>query len=88
MKFAIVDGNNVTRAKPDPEVFLLAAKQLEVKAEDCIVFEDAVAGVEAANAAKMISIGIGDENVLSEAQYNFTDFTEISTDFIKDLIEN
>ena len=84
----IVDGNNVTRAKPDPEVFLLAAKQLEVKAEDCIVFEDAVAGVEAANAAKMISIGIGDENVLSEAQYNFTDFTEISTNFIKDLIEN
>lgn len=84
----IVDGNNVTKAKPDPEVFLLAAKQLGVKSNDCVVFEDAVAGVEAANAAQMISIGIGDENVLSEAKFNFTDFTQISTDFITTLIEN
>ena len=84
----IVDGNNVTKAKPDPEVFLLAAKQLGVDATDCVVFEDAVAGVEAANAAGMMSIGIGDEKVLSEAQSIFTDFTEISTDFMKDLIEN
>ena len=53
-----------------------------------MVFEDAVAGVEAANAAGMMSIGIGDEKVLSEAQSIFTDFTEISTDFMKDLIEN
>lgn len=82
----IVDGNNVTKAKPDPEVFLLAAKQLSVDAKDCIVFEDAVAGIEAANAANMISIGIGDENVLSEAQFNFTDFTEISTECIEELI--
>ncbi|KGL63866.1 beta-phosphoglucomutase [Polaribacter sp. Hel1_85] len=81
----IVDGNNVTKAKPDPEVFLLAAKQLGVDANDCVVFEDAVAGIQAANAAKMISIGIGDKNVLSEAQFNFKDFTEISTDFIKNL---
>ena len=83
----IVDGNNVTKAKPDPEVFLLAARQLGVNPDDCIVFEDAVAGVEAANAAKMISIGIGDEKVLFEAQLNFNDFTEISNDFIKDLLK-
>jgi beta-phosphoglucomutase len=82
----IVDGNNVTKAKPDPEVFLLAAEQLGVHRNDCIVFEDAVAGVEAANAAKMISIGIGDDSVLSEAQFNFNNFTEISTNFIKELI--
>ena len=82
----IVDGNNVTKAKPDPEVFLLAAKQLGVDAKDCIVFEDAVAGIEAANAANMISIGIGDENVLYEAQFNFTDFTEIITELIEELI--
>ncbi|MGK0413725.1 MAG: beta-phosphoglucomutase, partial [Polaribacter sp.] len=49
-------------------------------------FEDAVAGIEAANAANMMSIGIGDANVLSEAQFNFTDFTEISTIFMNDLI--
>ena len=84
----IVDGNNVTKAKPDPEVFLLAARQLGVNPDDCIVFEDAVAGVEAANAAKMISIGIGDEKVLFEAQLNFNDFTEISSGFIKNLIKN
>ncbi|ARV14441.1 beta-phosphoglucomutase [Polaribacter sp. SA4-12] len=84
----IVDGNNVTKAKPDPEVFLLAAKQLGVDASDCVVFEDAVAGVEAANAAKMMSIGIGEKDVLSEAQFIFKDFTEISTNFIKDLIKN
>jgi beta-phosphoglucomutase len=84
----IVDGNNVTKAKPDPEVFLLAAKELGVKASDCVVFEDAVAGVEAANSAKMTSIGIGDENVLTEAHFNFTDFIGISTNFITNLIEN
>ena len=82
----IVDGNNVTKAKPDPEVFLLAAKQLGVNANDCVVFEDAVAGVEAANAAKMISIGIGDKSILSEAQFNYNDFTEISVEFIQELI--
>ena len=82
----IVDGNNVTKAKPDPEVFLLAAKQLGVDSNNCVVFEDAVAGVEAANAAKMISIGIGDKKVLSEAQFNFTGFTEISSNFIQELI--
>ncbi|PQJ78724.1 beta-phosphoglucomutase [Polaribacter porphyrae] len=84
----IVDGNNVTKAKPDPEVFLLAAKQLGVNADNCIVFEDAVAGIQAANAAQMTSIGIGNKNVLNESQFNFTDFTQISTDFIKNLIEN
>jgi beta-phosphoglucomutase len=82
----IVDGNNVIKAKPDPEVFLLAAKKLGVDSNNCVVFEDAIAGVKAANAAKMISIGIGDKKVLSEAQFNFNDFTEISTDFIQELI--
>jgi len=84
----IVDGNNVTKAKPDPEVFLLAAKKLGVDASDCVVFEDAVAGVEAANAANMMSIGIGEKDVLSKAQFIFKNFTEINTKFIKDLIEN
>ena len=83
----IVDGNNVTKAKPDPEVFLIAAEQLGMNPKDCVVFEDAVAGIEAANRAKMISIGIGDEDILSEAQFNFQDFTQIDTTFIKELIK-
>ncbi len=85
---AIVDGNDVTKAKPDPEVFLIAAKELNIKPEDCIVFEDSVAGVTAANSANMISIGIGSKDVLGHATYVFNDFTEISDDFIKSLIEN
>ena len=84
----IVDGNNVTKAKPDPEVFLLAAKELNIEVKNCVVFEDAVAGIKAANAAKMTSIGIGDEKVLNEAHFNFTDFTRISINFITKLIEN
>ncbi|MDP5229732.1 MAG: beta-phosphoglucomutase [Cellulophaga sp.] len=82
----IVDGNNVTKAKPDPEVFLMAAEQLGVKPEKCIVFEDAVAGIEAANAAKMISIGIGDAEILAAAKYNFSDFTQIDVSFLNTLI--
>ncbi|MFT5941842.1 MAG: beta-phosphoglucomutase [Sediminicola sp.] len=81
----VVDGNNVTKAKPDPEVFLLAAKDIGVDPTDCVVFEDALAGIQAANSAGMTSIGIGDTTILTDAQYNFNDFTEISTDFIKQL---
>lgn len=82
----IVDGNNVTKAKPDPEVFLIAAEKLGVNSENCVVFEDAVAGIQAANAAKMISIGIGDSNVLCEAHHNFKDFTEMDSEFLQGLI--
>ncbi|MBV7269544.1 beta-phosphoglucomutase [Winogradskyella luteola] len=85
---AIVDGNDVSKAKPDPEVFLIAAELLHTKPEDCIVFEDSVAGVEAANIVNMISIGIGSEEVLAHADYVFKDFTEISDTFIKSLIKN
>jgi len=84
---AIVDGNDVSKAKPDPEVFLIAAKALNINPEDCIVFEDSVAGVQAANTANMISIGIGEQSVLHEADYVFSDFTEIDTAFIDKLIK-
>lgn len=83
---SVVDGNSVTTAKPDPEVFLIAARNLNVKPENCVVFEDAVAGIEAANAAGMVSIGIGDAKILSEADHNFKDFTEIDIDFLEELI--
>jgi len=83
---SIVDGNSVTKAKPDPEVFLIAAKNLNVAPSSCVVFEDAVAGIQAANAANMISIGIGEPNILNEATYNFKDFTEISDSFLESLL--
>lgn len=83
---AIVDGKQVTTAKPDPEVFLIAAEMLKVAPQNCVVFEDAVAGIEAANSAGMTSIGIGEKEVLSQARYNFRDFTEIDLEFIEQLI--
>ena len=63
----IIDGNKVTKSKPDPEVFLKGAEGLGFQPEECIVFEDAQAGVEAAKKGGMKAIGIGDANVLSEA---------------------
>jgi len=83
---AIVDGNNVSKAKPDPEVFLVASKLLNVSPEGCVVFEDSVAGIQAANAAQMTSIGIGDSSILHEACYCFKDFTEINTNFLSKLV--
>ena len=83
----IVDGNAVTKAKPDPEVFLIAANTLGIAPKHCVVFEDALAGIEAANNAGMKSVGIGDAQVLNEADYNFNDFTEIDTGFLNELLQ-
>jgi len=82
----IVDGNDVSNAKPDPEVFIVGAKKANQTNENSIVFEDSVAGIEAANVAGMTSIGIGEASVLNEAKYNFKNFTEISEDFLVELI--
>ncbi|MGC6431675.1 MAG: beta-phosphoglucomutase [Jejuia sp.] len=82
----IVDGNSVSKAKPDPEVFLIGAQKLNLNPNHCVVFEDAIAGVEAANAAKMISVGIGDKQTLNEAHFNFNDLTEIPDDFFTKVI--
>jgi beta-phosphoglucomutase len=84
----IVDGNDVSNAKPDPEVFLQAARLLNTRNENAIVFEDSVAGIQAANIAKMTSVGIGEKNVLHEAKYIFNNFTEMNTSFIDALIKN
>ncbi len=83
---AIVDGNDVSNAKPDPEVFLRAAQLVGVSNENAIVFEDSVAGIQAANIANMISVGIGDATVLHEAKYNFKDFTFMDEVFLSQLI--
>ena len=64
---ALVDGNDTTRSKPDPQVFQLAAERLGLEPEECVVFEDAVAGVQAAKAAGMRVIGVGVPDVLHEA---------------------
>lgn len=83
---AIVDGNEVTNAKPDPEVFLRAAQLLKTTNENSIVFEDSVAGIQAANSANMLSIGIGETKILHEAQFCFPNFLHIDTSFIDTII--
>lgn len=82
----IVDGNDVSNAKPDPEVFLVGAKKANQPNENAIVFEDSVAGIKAANIAGMMSIGIGEASVLNEAAIVFNDFTEITEEFLTELI--
>ena len=64
---AVADGNNVHKAKPDPEVFLTAAGMLGIAPENCVVFEDAEAGVKAALNAGMKCVGIGSAEILSKA---------------------
>lgn len=64
---AIIDGTKVSAAKPDPEVFVAAASALGVDPSQCVVFEDAEAGIEAAKAGEMFAIGIGSSDVLVNA---------------------
>lgn len=66
---AIIDGTHTTIAKPDPEVFLLGANEVGVAPEQCVVFEDAEAGIEAARRAGMHCIGIGSPENLGKADF-------------------
>ncbi|MBX2916919.1 MAG: beta-phosphoglucomutase [Cyclobacteriaceae bacterium] len=63
----MVDGTMITHTKPDPEIFLLAAKRLGVSPDKCVVFEDAEAGVVAALAAGMKCVGVGSPDQLRRA---------------------
>lgn len=63
----VVDGTMITHTKPDPEIFLMAASMLHLSPSDCVVFEDAEAGVEAALNAKMKCVGVGSPKQLSAA---------------------
>lgn len=63
----IIDGNSVSKAKPDPEVFLKAAEKLVIQPSECVVFEDAQAGVEGAKRAGMQVVGIGKSEILQKA---------------------
>ncbi|MBO9612241.1 MAG: beta-phosphoglucomutase [Dyadobacter sp.] len=63
----IVDGNRITKGKPDPQVFLMGAADLNVAPVHCAVFEDAVAGIESAKAAGMLAVGVGEASVLTQA---------------------
>jgi beta-phosphoglucomutase len=74
---AISDGNNITKSKPDPEVFLKAAEYLGVSSEKCMVVEDAIAGLEAAISGGMDSAAIGEAVFSKRATYNLNSFSDL-----------
>lgn len=85
---AVADGTNVSKAKPDPEVFLKGAELLGLAPADCLVFEDAVAGVEAAHRGGMKCVGVGDPEVLREADYHIDGFGQLKMEDGKLKIKN
>ena len=76
----IVDGYDITNSKPDPEAFLLAAERLALPPAECLVVEDAVAGIIAANRAGMPSLGVGTPDMLPNATTIVRDLSEITPD--------
>jgi beta-phosphoglucomutase len=81
---AIVDGNVVSNAKPDPEVFLKCALFLNIAPANCLVFEDAQAGIEAARNAGMRVIGVGSPEVLSNANLYIDGFSHMNYPLLTD----
>lgn len=82
---ALVDGNHVTKSKPDPEVFLKGAEILQQDPKNCIVFEDAAAGIQAAKTAGMTTIGMGTAEEVQTADHCFNTMEEITHEFISAL---
>ncbi len=74
---AISDGTNITRSKPDPEVFLKAAEFIGLAPEDCLVVEDADAGIEAAAAGGFASAGLGDAAKNPKVTYPMEKFSDL-----------
>lgn len=74
---AISDGNNITRSKPDPEVFLKAAEFLGLAPADCLVVEDAIAGAEAGYSGGFAVACVGDASEAKAGNYNLTCFTDL-----------
>jgi beta-phosphoglucomutase len=84
---AVVDGNSISEAKPNPEVFLKGAEKLGIQPENCIVFEDAIAGIEAARNANMHCVGIGEPETLGMADLVIPGFQNFTLEDLKKVIE-
>jgi len=82
----VIDGTKVNKAKPDPEVFLKGAEALNVKPEECIVFEDAEAGIEAAINGGFKCVGVGSPENLGKADYVIQGFEDATFEEIMSKI--
>ena len=80
---AIVDGTKITRSKPDPEVFLKGAQELNIPPEQCLVFEDAESGIEAAKNAGMKTIGVGKPENLPKSDKVIPGFQNVNSSIIE-----
>jgi beta-phosphoglucomutase len=80
---AVVDGTKITRSKPDPEVFLKVAQELNIPPEQCLVFEDADSGIEAAKNAGMKTIGVGKPENLTKADRVIPGFQNVNISIIE-----
>ena len=85
---AIIDGNSTTKSKPDPEVFLMGAEAVGSKPKNCIVFEDAEKGVEAALEGGFYTVGVGHPDVLDEAHIVIPGFEYIDYDEVLDALKS
>jgi beta-phosphoglucomutase len=83
---AIIDGNQVSQSKPDPEVFIKGADALSLDYANCIVFEDAEAGIAAAHAAGMKAVGIGKKEDLPKSNFLCKGLFEISPQQILEIL--
>lgn len=84
---AIVDGTNITRSKPDPQVFELGAEAMNLNPGECLVFEDAEAGIDAALAGGFLAVGVGAEENLGHAHLVIPNFIGLSLQAILDGIQ-
>jgi beta-phosphoglucomutase len=82
---SIIDGNKVNKAKPDPEVFLKGAEEMNEKPENCVVFEDAQSGIEAANNGGMYSVGVGSAKILNQADMVISGLHEMHLEKLMEL---
>lgn len=74
---AISDGNNISRSKPDPQVFLMAAEMLKLDPKNCLVVEDAEAGIQAAISGGFDSAALGPAALCGKATYNMNSFKDL-----------
>lgn len=80
---ARVDPSTLKNGKPNPEIYIRGAEVLNLKPEECIGLEDAVSGIKSINGANETSVGIGDPEILNEADINFTDTSQVTLTNIK-----
>lgn len=83
---AVIDGTKTTESKPHPQVFLMGAEALGLAPSNCVVFEDSINGIKAANTGGFLSIGVGEADILHEANINIASLDGVTVDSLNAAI--